>query len=211
MATHRRAAARPAPTPQRCATLRTSVGASGASGGQELDAIIVEGIRVLGALADGAETREAISALLDLSDDTVRSHLAALTRGRFVQRRGDRFALAARARSLLGALADRTDLLAIAAPIVLEAESRLGVRIDVEVPEEADPSAVRGPSPFAVVTGADGGRELVACALDTAGQIACVLRIVVGGAAPEAIGPLGVQLATVAEAISARLPQRKSR
>lgn len=51
----------------------------------------------------------------------------------------------------------------------------------------------------------------MACVLDAASQTACVLRMAVDGAAPEAIEVLGKELVAAADAIAVRLPQLKDR
>lgn len=192
-------------------TLRYHPGSERVPWGATVDANLAEGFRVLAAIAAGADAPGAIAARLDLPRDAVATHLDALVAGGFVRRDGDRVLLAERTIGLVDGLIGRIDLLAIAAPIVLETESRLGVRIDVVVPEEADPAAVRGSTPFTVVTDADGRRALVACALDTAGQVACALRMPVDGVAPEVIEVLGKELVAAADDISVRLPQMKDR
>lgn len=192
-------------------TLPCLSGATPMRKGTTVDATVAQGLRVLAAIAAGADASDAIAERLELPRDAVATHVGALVDGGFVRRDGERLVLADRTVGLLDGLLGRTDLLAIAAPIVLEAERRLGVRIDVDVPEVADPVAIRGPSPFALVTDDDGGRALVACALDTAGQVACVLRTPVDGAAPEEIEVLGKELVVAADAISVRLPQTKDR
>lgn len=165
---------------------------------------------MLAAIAAGADAPGGIASRLDLPEDAVASHLESLASGGFVRRDGGRFVLADRVTGLLDGLLGRVDLLAIAAPIVLETERRLGIGIEVEVPEQPDPRAFVGSGPFAVVE--DGsGRRIVACVLDAASQTACVLRMTVDGAAPEAIEVLGKELVAAADAIAVRLPQLKDR
>lgn len=176
-----------------------------------MDRTVAEGFEVLAAIASGADAPGVIASRLDLPERTVASHLDALASGGFVRRDGARVVLADRVVGLLDGLVGRIDLLAIAAPIVLETETRLGVVIEVEVPGEYDPSALLGSAPFAVVTG-DDGRRIVTCVRDTAAQIACVLRMhVEDDAAAETIAELGDELIAVADAISLRLPRRKDR
>ena len=175
-----------------------------------MDQTVAEGFRVLAAIAAGADAPGAIASELGLSAGAVDSHLASLASGGFVRRDGDRLELGSRAIGLLDGLAGRIDLLAIAAPIVLEAESRLGVAIEVDVPQEHDPRAFVGSAPFAVVEDG-GGRRIVACVLDTAEQVACVLRMTIDGDAPGAIDVLGKELVATADAIALRLPRHKDR
>jgi DNA-binding transcriptional ArsR family regulator len=178
--------------------------------GATVDGTVAEGFRVLAAIAAGADAPGLIASRLDLSERAVDSHLESLASEGFVRRDGARVVLADRVIGLLDGLVGRIDLLAIAAPIVLETETRLGLEIEVEVPREPDPRAFVGSAPFAVV--AEGGsRQIVACVLDAAAQTACVLRMHVDGAAPEAIEVLGKELVATADAIGARLPHLKDR
>lgn len=166
---------------------------------------------MLAAIAAGADVPSAIAAQLDLTDGAVAAHLEALETGGFVRREGDRLVLTERVTGFLDGLVGRIDLLAIAAPIVLETETRLGLRIDLDVPDEHDPAAIRGSEPFALVPHGPDGRALVACVLDTAGKVACVLRMPVDGVDPATIPVLGKELVVAADAVTVRLPQMKDR
>lgn len=171
----------------------------------------IEGFRVLAAIASGAQARDAIAAHLRLPGSEVDAHLATLLEGDFVRLDAGRLLLTDRVTRLLDGLVGRLDLLAIAAPIVLDAERRLEGRIDVEIPSASDAAAVPDRGPFALVTDDHGHRALLASVLDATGETACILRMRVEGAAPEAIEVLGSELAAVASTISGQLPRRKDR
>lgn len=176
-----------------------------------MDGTVAEGLRVLAAIAAGADAPGAIAARLDLPEDAVASHLEALVAGGFVRHDGGRLALADRLTGLLDGLVGRVDLLAIAAPIVLEAEARLGLRIDVAIADEDASRTARSTGAFAIVADDDGTSSVVTWARDMVGEVACVLRTSVDGAEPAVLEALGKELAATADAISARLPVRKDR
>lgn len=181
------------------------------SWGATVDRTVAQGFRVLAAIASGAQEIDALAGRLRLSHDTTARHIESLIRADLVRRDGDRLDLSERATLLLDRLVGRVDLFAIAGPLVGESELLLGIGIDIEVPEAADPRSVRGSAPFAVVMDRHQRPSLVTSVVDAAGQIACVLRLAVDGLAPEAIEALGGELAALADRISARLPRRKDR
>lgn len=176
-----------------------------------MDGSLTDGIGVLAAIAAGADAPDAIASRLRLDSGAVARHLDRLSDAGFVRRDGDRVVLAERVTRLLDGLVGRTDLLAMAAPLVLEAEQWLRVHIDLDVVADVDPRAISGSSPFAVVTTPTGTRNLVAPVLDAAGQIACVLRVAVDGVAPESVEVLGKELVSTADSITAQLPLVKDR
>lgn len=195
----------------RKAALRYDAPRQGCHWGATVDGSLNDGIGVLAAIAAGADDAAAIASRLGVDAGSVADHLDRLSDAGFVHRDGERVTLAERVTRLLDGLVGRSDLLGIAAPVVLEAERRLGVHIDVDIVDQLDPTAISGSSPFAVVGAASGGRDILVPVLDVAGQVACVLRLSVAGTAPEAVEVLGKELVSTADSISAALPQRKDR
>lgn len=173
---------------------------------------IAEGFRVLAAIAAGAHGPAEITARLELRAAPVAVHLDALIAGGFVRRDGDRLVLGERATRLLDRLVGRSDLLEIAWPIVAEAESRLGGRIEIDLPDADDEAGVPyDGTRFSLGKDRSGERAVVAWVLDGYGEAACVLRTRVDGSPSETIEVLGKELVATADAISARLPRRKHR
>lgn len=173
-----------------------------------MDVRLSHGFAVLTAIASGADEPSEVAATLGLPERSIVDHLESLTAAGFIRREGERLLLTERLTALLGDLAGRSDLVGIAGPTVLDAEARLGVRIEIEVTDEVDPIEVVGHAPF---MDAGGRRQVVACVVDHADEIACLLRADVEGMAPEAIEVIGKELAVAADSIAEHLPRPKDR
>lgn len=172
---------------------------------------LVEAIAVLTAIASGVEGPRAIAASLGITEEGVAIHLEALTEAGYLRQEDGRPILTERLTTLLHGLAGRSDLVAIAGPTILDAEARLGIRVQIEITEEIDPIAVLGNAPFVVRTDARGRRHIATCVVDNADQVACLLRADIEGIAPEALEHIGKELAAVADAITRGLPHVKDR
>lgn len=179
--------------------------------GATVDTTVAEGFRVLAAIAAGVDALGTIAARLDLSEDAVASHVESLVAGGFVLRDGGGLVLSGRTEGFLDGLVGRADLLAIAAPTILELERRLGVTIEVTIPEASDPRTILGSAPYVVGEDARGRQRVLTCVIDTAGQIACALGIPVDDRTSDEIELLGKELVAAAGRISSLLPQRKDR
>lgn len=176
-----------------------------------MDVRLWHGFAVLTAIASGADEPSEVAATLGLPERSIFDHLESLTAAGFIRREGERLLLTERLTALLGDLAGRSDLVGIAGPTVLDAEARLGVGIEIEVTDEVDPIEVVGHAPFMLRTDAGGRRQVVACVVDHADEIACLLRADVEGMAPEAIEVIGKELAVAADSIAEHLPRLKDR